>query len=463
MHPDIDDDGTPNQRSKRSVHDPRNPENEDLYWIHGAQLALQDLLLKEINTNVAKNIIFFIGDGMSVSTVTAARTYLGQLQGNSGEESSLFFESFPSVGLSKTYCIDKQIADSACTATAYMCGVKANYGTIGVSGRVKRNDCYAAKKPHNRLSSIARWAQLAGKATGIVTTTRVTHASPAGTFAHVANRNYECDADVLNYKQDPVECEDIASQLINGQTGRNFNVILGGGRSKFLPNDVRDEDGHRGSRADGINLIEKWRREKESIGGAYVYDKDGLDRVDLNETTFLLGLFSSTHMDFNLESDTDIQPTLSTMTKAAISVLSKNPNGFFLFVEGGRIDHAHHFTTAKKALDETVQMADAVRVAVTLTNPKDTLTVVSADHSHTMTINGYANRGTDILGLSTSTANDKLPYTTLSYANGPFNYMTTSGKRMDLSKMDMEGDSFRYPSMVPMRSETHGALHLNKI
>ncbi|XP_037039101.1 membrane-bound alkaline phosphatase-like [Bradysia coprophila] len=442
-------------RTKRSSAQDHNTENEEFFWNFGAQLTLQDRLSIQMNRNIAKNIILFIGDGMSLSTVAAARTYLGQLQGNTGEETTLSFEEFPNIGLSKTYSVDEQIADSAATANAYLCGVKTNSATIGVTGRVKKNDCFAANNSKNRLTSIARWAQRSGKSTGIVTTTRITHASPAASYANVANRDYECDADVMKYNQDPVECGDIAAQLINGPTGREFNVILGGGRSKFLPIDECDEDGKRGQRLDGLNLIDEWRMEKESIGGVYVHNRSGLVSCDFNKTTFLLGLFASDHLDYHLEANHDKQPTLAEMTEAAIKILSKNKNGFFLFVEGGRIDHAHHSTQSRKALDETVQLAEAVRVATELTDSSDTLIVTTSDHSHTMTMSGYSSRGNDILGLSTSLGGDKLKYSTLSYANGQRNYMTSSGTRLDLTKLDMEDPNFHFPSMVPLSSETH--------
>lgn len=264
--------------------------------------------------------------------------------------------------------------------------MKANKETLGLNARVKKNDCHAANNQRNRLTSIARWAQRSGKSTGIVTTTRITHASPAGTYASSANRDYESDADVVQLNHDPIECGDIATQLINGRTGREFNVILGGGRSKFLPVDVTDEDGKRGERLDGINLIDEWRAGKESIGGAYVHDRNGLKQCDFNETNYLLGLFASDHLDYHLEADYEAQPTLAEMTEAAIKVLSKNRNGFFLFVEGGRIDHAHHSTQSRKALDETVQLAEAVRIATELTESRNTLIVTTSDHSHTMTI-----------------------------------------------------------------------------
>lgn len=97
-------DESPSFRSKQtetSIIKDRNPENEEMFWNFGGQLTLKDRLANQINTNVAKNVILFIGDGMSTSTIAAARTYLGQLQHNTGEETRLSFEDFPHVGLSK--------------------------------------------------------------------------------------------------------------------------------------------------------------------------------------------------------------------------------------------------------------------------------------------------------------------------------------------------------------------------
>ncbi|KAF2886528.1 hypothetical protein ILUMI_19648, partial [Ignelater luminosus] len=124
------------------------------------------------------------------------------------------------------------------------------------------------------------------------------------------------------------------------------------------------------------------------------------------------------------------------MTEKAIKLLSHGENGYFLFVEGGRIDHAHHSTKARKALNETVEFHKAIQVAVGMTNPEDTLIVVTSDHAHTMSLNGYPDRGNDILGIG-GKARDKLPYTTLSYANGPGYRMEWLGSRHDVSKDDL--------------------------
>jgi len=122
--------------------------------------------------------------------------------------------------------VDSQVADSACSATAYLTGVKGNIETIGVTGAVSLFDCMASIDPANQAVSSMRWAQLAGKRTGVVSNMRVTHATPAGAYANVAYREWECDADIAKYATDPkcLKSPDIARQLIEKETGRNLNV-----------------------------------------------------------------------------------------------------------------------------------------------------------------------------------------------------------------------------------------------
>lgn len=126
----------------------------------------------------------------------------------------------------QTYCVDKQVADSACTATAYLTGVKARYQTIGLTAAVKADDCPGSVAPGNRTRSVAEWSMAAGKAVGLVTTTTVTHASPAGLYAHTAHRDWESDADLATAanRTDVGQCEDIAKQLITGSPGRDIKV-----------------------------------------------------------------------------------------------------------------------------------------------------------------------------------------------------------------------------------------------
>lgn len=237
------------------------------YWLKEAQKFIANQNAKKLNKNVAKNIIFFLGDGMSMPTLAAVRPYLG------GEEKSYSFEKFPSVGMSKTYCVNYQVADSATTATAYLNGVKANMGTIGVSAKVRFANCTESQYTKEYTTSIAKWALDAGKSAGIITTTRVTHASPAGCYAHTAERNWENDAEVKKGGCDPSKVEDIAKQLMDGDVGSKFQVILGGGRREFRDKKISDEVEGRGKRLDGRNMIDEWLKKNSGYDQrAYVWN-----------------------------------------------------------------------------------------------------------------------------------------------------------------------------------------------
>lgn len=141
-----------------------------------------------------------------------------------------------------------------------------------------------------------------------------------------------------------------------------------------------------------------------------------------------------------LINDKASEPSLTEMTKKAMDILKKNPNGYFLMVESGRIDDAHHASNAYRALTDTIEMSAAVEAAVKKSNPRDTLIVVSTDHSHVFNIGGYPQRGNPILGLTQNVGQTKpdldmlgLPYTTLSYANGT-GYTGLSDKQLAGSK-----------------------------
>ncbi|CAG9786912.1 unnamed protein product [Diatraea saccharalis] len=436
-------------------------EKHGFYWKKSAITTLKSKLKETKNVNKAKNGILFIGDGMSVATVMAARTFSGQLERGLGEESVLEFEKFPFTGLARTYCIDAQVPDSACTATSYLTGVKTKYGVIGLDGNVTRGSCHSQLHRGNWAPSIGQWALEQGLDVGLVTTTRITHASPAGMYAHTSERNWECDADV------PKECltlgcRDIAYQLVMDNPGRQFKVIMGGGRRELLPNVSDPLVKTVGRRLDGLDLTEMWHVDKVNKNAThqYITDRNELMKVfnsdDLPE--YLLGLFKDDHMDYHLKAKD--QPTLEEMVEVAIKMLSRSKRGYFLFVEGGRIDHAHHDSLAHLALDETVEYSKAVKKAKLLTNAEDTLIVVSSDHAHTMTVAGYPSRGNDILStVDTATGDDRMPYTTISYANGKAASIGADGKRIDvtLSQQFLNRDlEYSYPSLVPLDSETHG-------
>jgi alkaline phosphatase len=167
------------------------------------------------------------------------------------------------------------------------------------------------------------------------------------------------------------------------------------------------------------------------------------------------------------------------MTQKAIQILQKNKKGFYLMVESGRIDHAHHASNAHRALTDTIALSDAVKTAMQMTDPRDTLIIVTADHSHVFTIAGYPSRGNPILGKTATNgvpARDSLglPYTTVSYANGPgftggftrreFNPANEGTlpavyegglERPDLTDIDTTDPNYLQEATVPLGSETH--------
>lgn len=433
----------------------------------------------------AKNIILFVGDGMSLPTVAAARIYEGQLHQQSGEENQLSFEKFPYTAFSRTYNTDSQTPDSAGTMTAMITGAKTKMGFLSVNQIPDRGDCAASLK--NPLISAVTLAELAGLATGVVTTTRITHATPAATYAHSPERNWESDADMPDTAKQQ-GCKDIAQQLIEYSAGNGLEVVMGGGLNKFLPTgSYPNYLNTKGSRQDGRNLITEWTTKNPNA--VFVASGSQLAKLNFAKTQKLFGLFNGDHMSFDYDRiiDKEDEPSLAEMTKAAISILQKNDKGFFLVVEGGRIDHAHHAGNAFRALTDTVAFSDAIAMATAITSDKDTLIIVTADHSHTMSFVGYPQRGNPILGKvfgkssedePASLVKDLLgkPYTTLVYANGPGytgesslqpegsknfphnpgGYFAPATGRPDLTKVDTEHPNFMQEALVPMNSETHG-------
>lgn len=440
-------------------------------WYSDGEAELQRALQRKPVETPAKNIILFIGDGMGLSTVTAARIFDGQLRGETGEENSLAFEQLPYTALSKTYETNQQVADSAGTMTAIMTGIKTKGGVIGVNQFVERGNCKSAQG--KQLETLLEQAEKAGRSTGVVTTTRLTHATPAATYAHAPDRNWESDRDIPESER-AAGCKDIARQLVEFPVGNGLEVAFGGGRSKFLPAKSNDpEDASvQGERLDGRDLTQEWL--KKNPNSAYVWNSQQFAAVDPATIDHVLGLFSPSHMSYEKERSQDAggEPSLVEMTRKAIDILKKNPKGFFLMVEGGRIDHAHHSGNAFHALDETREFSNAVRAALAQTDSKDTLVVVTADHSHVLTISGDPKRGNPILGKvvgsdetdkvgdAPAKALDEVPYTTLSYANGPGaiavrNPTSKEFKRRDLTDVDTASPDFLQQALVPLAAETH--------
>uniref|UniRef100_A0A3B4A6W3 Alkaline phosphatase n=1 Tax=Periophthalmus magnuspinnatus TaxID=409849 RepID=A0A3B4A6W3_9GOBI len=428
-------------------------EEDPEYWRAQARQALKATLSRKTNTNVAKNVILFLGDGMSITTITASRILKGQLQNQSGEDSVMTMDTFPSVGLIKTYSVDFQIPDSAATATAYLCGVKTNLNTLGVNAAVRNGVCKSQKG--NEVTSILKWAKDSGKSVGVVTTTRVQHATPATTYAHSASRKWYSDADLpASAKRDG--CTDIAAQLINNT---DIDVIIGGGRKYMTPRGTKDPEYpwdflSRGKRQDGRNLIDEWQQKKIGKVAHYVWNRTDFDAVDPETTDYLMALFEPGDLRFEADRDPKMDPSIVETTEKAIRILQKNKNGFFLLVEGGRIDQAHHDGRGYMALHETVAFDYAIAKALELTKEEETLTVVTADHSQPFIFNGYPFRGQSILGKSPLWAMDFKPYTTLMYGSGP-GHKKVNGSRPDLRDVDTKTKAYVQYSAVPTESSTH--------
>ncbi|MBU7580128.1 MAG: alkaline phosphatase [Porphyrobacter sp.] len=404
----------------------------------------------------AKNVILFIGDGMGISTITAARIYDGQKRGETGEENSLSFEKFPNVALVKTYNTNAQVPDSAGTATAMHSGLKTRIGVLGIGPEAEKGVCRDALA--HPLPLLGEEVKQRGLALGIVTTTRLTHATPASVYARSADRDWESDTNIPE-SQRSEGCKDIALQLAEAK----FDVALGGGTAMFYG---KNGGGRRGDVA--ADLPAQWAAKN---GGVVVRDAAGLAAAPQGKPVF--GLFNPSHMTFMADRKPDSpEPTLTDMTAQAIARLKADPDGFYLMVEGGRIDHAHHAGQAGYALEEAVEFARAVQYAVDHTDPAETLIMVTADHSHVFTIAGYPKRGNDILGLMVPPAGggedggdgetappaiDGKPYTTLGYANGPGAlYKDDDGDGEHARPMPETGLKARQQALVPLPSETHG-------
>lgn len=409
----------------------------------------------------AKNIIFFLGDGMGPTTVTAARIYKYQ------EEGQLNLEKFERTARIKTYSNDAQTTDSAPSMAAYMTGIKANNEVISMSAdtvatavtsgtTIPYTNTTSACSTTNgsAVTTILELAKANGKSVGAISTTELTHATPAATFSHICNRNAQYD---------------IAAQLVPGGTGFNsalgtgVDVLMGGGRNQFTPYDVTTNNK---GRADGRNLLTE-------LGSGYTVAATKAEMVAAPNTGKFIGLYSSTgQMEYELDRVAHVaagtglgatQPSLAEMTSKAIDILSQNTSGYFLMVEGGRIDHALHGTNAKRVLEDTIAFDDAIKVAldkVKLTDPTlaNTLIVVTADHDHTMTFNGYVKRGNPILGISTGIDGNPIldkngaTSTTLVFGNGPNRPAT----RTTLSSATVTADNYKQETGVRLSSETHG-------
>jgi alkaline phosphatase len=432
----------------------------------------------EAQTVTPKNVIFFLGDGMGMTTMTAARIY------QVGEDGDLTMDTLPESAFVRTYSNNAQVTDSAPSMAAYMTGVKMNNEVISMSSDTSAFDatgknylsgtdstCASDGSNGKPVATLLELAKAAGLGTGAVTTTRVTHATPAVTYSHICHRDGE---------------NAIAAQVVPGGSGTGVNaynaalgdgldVLMGGGLRFFKPTSASFKDNStgntvKGKRTDGRDLV----AELQAKGYTFVGNKTELDAASAGSVQKLVGLFTDSHMSYDLDRNAAVEPSLAEMTAKAIDILAKNPKGFFLMVEGGRIDHALHETTAKKALQDTVALDSAIKTAIDAMQVKDpglknTLIVVTADHDHTLVLNGYAARKgrtttaePGVLGLvksfvdgvTASVDSGGLPYSIIGFGNGE----NRPGTRTALTDAQVSDKTYHQEAAIPMAagSETHG-------
>jgi len=287
----------------------------------------------------ATNIILFIGDGMGENHRIAS-TWLSL-----GLDGQLLMDAMPFAGWSMTITAYDQVTDSAASATAISIGVKTSNRRVGVSTRVEP------------LITILEQAKEIGMATGLVTTVQMTHATPAAFASHVDNRD-----DML----------EIAVQML----AAGVNVLFGGGENEFLPESVRGCHKDAGVRKDGRNLLS----EAIDMGYTYVCTAEEFGDLDPASASHVLGLFADEELLRPLT------PSLAELTHMAISILSQDPDGFFLMVEGGQIDWASHGWNAKDAMGDTIGLDEAVGLGIRFAETDgNTLVIVTADHESSRT------------------------------------------------------------------------------
>jgi alkaline phosphatase len=414
------------------------------------------------NAQGAKNIIFFLGDGMGLTTLTAARIFAV------GEEGELTLDTLPESAFVKTFSNDAQVTDSGAAMSAYMTGVKANNGvlsmttdTLSIAPAADANGRQLASRCGNGrpVATLAELAKQRGMAAGIVTNTRVTDATPGAVYSHACHRGLETD---------------IAAALVPGGAGYNsalgpngLDVVLGGGVDAFVGADLG------GKRADGRDLL----AELKSRGYRLATSTAQLNAIDAQAPQPVLGLFARSDMNFDALRDPAREPDLGEMTIKAISVLAKNPNGFFLMVEGGLIDYALHATNAKRALQETVAFDNALKAAIAQMRAidpglKNTLIVATADHDHTLLLNGYARRTgkttptqPGVLGLVRNVSDNSLrrdldgaPYTIIGFGNGEHRVQGSRGAAPLLTDAIVSADDYHQEAAIRVSKwdETHG-------
>ncbi|GGY17618.1 alkaline phosphatase [Paludibacterium paludis] len=313
----------------------------------------------------AKNVILFIGDGMTVANRTAARV-LSQGIKEGKYMGKLSFDDMPRMALIGTSGVESLITDSANSMSAYTTGHKSSNNALGVyASRAKNN------LDHPKVETIAELVKRkTGMAVGIVTDAEVEDATPAGMVAHTRRRS---------------DKSEIAEWLFL----KGADVVMGGGSAYFLPKSTPGS-----KRKDDNNLIDLFK----SDGFAFATTATELKSAVKPDTRKLLGLFNTGNMDgsldrFYLKGGTvkqfPDQPDLTEMTRKALEVLSRNKDGFVLLVEAGLIDKASHPLDWERSVYDTIMLSNAVKIAKDFAaKNNDTLVMVTPDHTHGLSLVG---------------------------------------------------------------------------
>ncbi len=372
----------------------------------------------------AASAVLFIADGMGPGYVTAARLTLAGTRGR------LRLDEIPYTAIMRTYATDSPVTDSAAAASAMACGHKTANGVI-----CQDSSAIYGERDGRRLKSIALLAKHRGMRVGIVTTARVTHATPAAFFGVHNDRGAE---------------RELARQAIDSP----LDFIIGGGRREFAPG--RADPEHRS--VDVEDLMATAR----SNGWMVVEDASSLMEIkDLEKP--VLGLFASGHLPYEWDSGPDAgpdgnsdkprsAPTLVQMTTWAIDRLLGSGEPFLLVVEAGRVDHAGHANRARTMTIEMKALDDSVGVALDRLDPESTLVLVTGDHeTGGLAINGYPDEKDGIWGTYFSEWQDRT-YSVLTFATGP------GMGESSLESFDPAED--RRPSGVHLESAAHTGTDL---
>ncbi|KAJ7349555.1 hypothetical protein OS493_038579 [Desmophyllum pertusum] len=368
-------------------------QDNDQWYKDGVKLIKDNLKVKP-NMNTAKSAIIFVGDGMGITTVTAARILDGQMKGQTGEENVLSWEEFPWSGLSKTYAVDVQ-------GQIRLLQRRASYWyVVGMNDEVTSRYCATASADRN-ATSILSLAEKAGMSTGFVSTARATHATPACSYAHSVDRHWESDADKKRIALDDASsCKDIALQLAEYSHGDGIEVIFAGGRRELMHRNQTDPEypDKKGERLDGRDLIKEWVAKHPN--SQYVWNQTG-GRIDHGH-----------HANWAV--------------KAINDAVAMN-----------------------KAVSKAKEMTDKDETLITVTADHSHVFTIGAYPKRGNPMFTIVREADGELALDS----DGKTYTSLGYANGKGGL---NGSRPDLRGVDTTDKNYRTQATVKRSSETHG-------